>query len=152
MSNHQTAAIDIDTRGPVWPVALESARDRADVVFVDAPCSGIGALRRNPEARWRLRENDLEDFAARQRDILKRAVTLVKPGGVLVYATCTVLRVENQAVIDDVLKRTPELSHVPLSQVWGEAKAAELGDGKDMIVTPDRHRTDGFFASVMRRT
>ena len=152
VSNHQTAAIDIDTRGPVWPVALESARDRADVVFVDAPCSGIGALRRNPEARWRLRENDLEDFAARQRDILKRAVTLVKPGGVLVYATCTVLRVENQAVIEDVLKRTPELSHVPLSQVWGEAKANQLGDGKDMIVTPDRHRTDGFFASVMRRT
>ena len=123
-------------------------RGKADVVLVDAPCSGVGALRRNPEARWRLRESDLAGFAARQREILGNARALLAPGGRLVYATCTLLAVENAEVVASALG--PELVEVPLADVLG-ARAHELGDGRTLTVTPHRHGTDGFFAQVLRR-
>ncbi|MBS1120649.1 MAG: Fmu (Sun) domain protein [Deltaproteobacteria bacterium] len=131
-----------------WPPALDALRGKADVVFVDAPCSGIGALRRNPEARWRLREADFAGFATRQREILSGAAGLLAPGGRLVYATCTLLRVENQDVVAAVAR--PELAVVPLVDLLGERGRA-LGDGESFTVAPDTHGTDGFFASVMRR-
>ncbi|HEY1550060.1 MAG TPA: RsmB/NOP family class I SAM-dependent RNA methyltransferase, partial [Kofleriaceae bacterium] len=77
---------------------LDELRGKADVVLVDAPCSGIGALRRNPEARWRLREDELPGFAKRQREIVLAAAELLAPGGQLVYATCSLLRCENEDV------------------------------------------------------
>lgn len=132
-----------------WPPALDALRGKADVVFVDAPCSGIGALRRNPEARWRLREPDLLDFARRQRDILGGATSLLAPNGRLVYATCTLLAVENEDVVDAVLASRPELARVPLEAVLGD-RAAKLG-GSRFLVAPDTHGTDGFFAAVMQR-
>lgn len=131
-----------------WPAALDALRGKADVVLVDAPCSGIGALRRNPEARWRLREADLPGFAARQRAILGDARALLAPGGWLVYATCTLLRVENADVVAAVVG--PGLVTVALTEVLGE-RARELGDGEAFTVTPHRHGTDGFYAQVMRR-
>ena len=82
---------------------LDELRGKADVVLVDAPCSGVGALRRNPEARWRLREDELAGFAARQREILAAAGRLVAPGGRIVYATCSLLACENA----DVVARRP---------------------------------------------
>ncbi len=133
-----------------WPPALDALRGKADVVFVDAPCSGIGALRRNPEARWRLREADLATFAARQKDILDGAFALCAPGGRLVYATCTILRVENQDVADALAAARPELRAVPLADVLGP-RATELGDGTSFLVTPHRHGTDGFYARVFQR-
>lgn len=137
-----------------WPDAIEKLRGKADVVFVDAPCSGVGALRRNPEARWRLREADLASFAQRQRDILANAARLLAPGGRLVYGTCTLLRIENQDVVDAVLATDPTLARVPLAEVVG-ARAAELGasagDDASFTVTPDQHGTDGFFARVLRK-
>lgn len=137
--------------GP-WPPALHALLGRADVVLVDAPCSGIGALRRNPEARWRLQEADLAGFAARQRAILDGAVPLLAPGGRLVYATCTLLAVENREVVDDFLAARGELTRVPLGRVLGdEARAAALGDGVSFTVAPHTHGTDGFFAAVMQR-
>jgi 16S rRNA (cytosine967-C5)-methyltransferase len=132
-----------------WPPALDATRGKAEVVFVDAPCSGIGALRRNPEARWRLRESDLGELATRQREILANAANLLAPGGRLVYATCTLLRVENADVIDTVLAARPELERVPLGDVLGE-RAAQLG-GDVLTVAPDTHGTDGFFAAILRR-
>lgn len=120
--------------GGTWPESLHLLRDKADVVFVDAPCSGIGALRRNPEARWRLREPDLDTFAARQREILDGAAALVAPGGRLVYATCTLLRVENQDVIDAFAAAHPQLAL-----------------GEELIVAPHTHGTDGFYARELRR-
>jgi len=134
--------------GGRWPPALDALRGKADVVLVDAPCSGIGALRRNPEARWRLREADLTMFAARQKEILGNARALLAPGGRLVYATCTLLRVENADVVASVVG--PELARVPLTEVLGPAANA-MGDGHAFTVTPHRHGTDGFFAQIMRR-
>jgi 16S rRNA (cytosine967-C5)-methyltransferase len=134
--------------GGRWPDAVEALRGKADVVLVDAPCSGIGALRRNPEARWRLREADLAGFAVRQKEILSGARALLAPGGRLVYATCTLLSIENAEVVASVVG--PELTLVPLREILGEGAHA-LGDGDAFTVTPHRHGTDGFYARVLRR-
>jgi len=135
-----------------WPAPLDAMGGRVDRVLVDAPCSGIGALRRNPEARWRLREADIADFAARQRAICVRAAELVAPGGWLVYATCTLLSAENQAVVEQVLAARRELELVPLAEAWGaRAEGVASDDGRFLTVRPDRHGTDGFFAAVLRR-
>jgi 16S rRNA (cytosine967-C5)-methyltransferase len=122
---------------------LDSIRGKADVVFVDAPCSGIGALRRNPEARWRMREQDIATFGQRQRDILAAARELAAPDGRIVYATCSLLRAENDEIV---------ASHtgIPLRAVLGEDRARALGDGESFTVTPHRHGTDGFFARVLQ--
>jgi 16S rRNA (cytosine967-C5)-methyltransferase len=132
--------------GGAWPPAIEALRGKAEVVLVDAPCSGIGALRRNPEARWRLREGDLAELAVRQRELLAGAAALVAPGGRLVYATCTVVGAENRAVVDGFLGAHPAFAAVPLGE-----RAGAVGDGSWFTVTPHRHNTDGFFAAVMRR-
>jgi len=129
---------------------IDALRGRADVVLVDAPCSGIGALRRNPEARWRLRDADLAGFAARQRAILDGAVPLLAPGGRLVYATCTLLAAENREVVDGFLAARGELTQISLARVLGE-RASALGDGTSFTVAPHTHGTDGFFAAVMQR-
>lgn len=152
--------------GGAWPAPLDAVQGKANVVFVDAPCSGIGALRRNPEARWRLREADLATFAERQREILTSAARLLAPGGRLVYGTCTLLSIENRDVVDAVLAARPELASVPLFDVIlrdhplrkaaSGARAPALGangaDFTDFTVAPDSHGTDGFYAHVMRRT
>ena len=119
---------------------LDQFRNKADVVFVDAPCSGIGALRRNPEARWRMREADLETFTARQREILTRARELAAPTGRIVYATCSLLTAENADIV------APYRS-VPIPASFDR----ELVAGDSLVVTPHRHGTDGFFARVIAR-
>ncbi|MGE0401974.1 MAG: RsmB/NOP family class I SAM-dependent RNA methyltransferase [Kofleriaceae bacterium] len=133
-----------------WPKELDALRGKADVVFVDAPCSGIGALRRNPEARWRLRDADLATFATKQREILDGAFQLCAPGGRIVYATCTLVSVENQGVVRDFMAARPELSTVPLASVLGE-RAAAFDDRDAFVSRPDAHGTDGFFAQVLSR-
>ncbi len=134
-----------------WPDALEARRGAVARVLVDAPCSGVGALRRNPEARWRMAAGDIDDFARRQRAIAERAATLLAPGGAMVYATCTVLAAENQAVVEAVAAARG-LVIVPPAEVLG-GRGAELtsDDGRWFTVTPDRHGTDGFFAAILRR-
>ena len=135
----------------VWPDALEDRREQVSRVLVDAPCSGVGALRRNPEARWRMNAADIDDFARRQRAIAERAATLLAPGGMLVYATCTLLAAENQAVAEAVAAARG-LEVVPPAEVLGDrAPALTTDDGRFFTVTPDRHDTDGFFAAVLRR-
>jgi len=144
VSSAQTMHLDAGR----WPAALDAVRGKADVVLVDAPCSGIGALRRNPEARWRLREADLAGLAARQHEILAGACALLRPGGRVVYATCTLLRIENAEVVAAVVG--PGIATLPLGDLLGP-RAAELGDGHVFTVTPHRHGTDGFFAQVLQR-
>jgi 16S rRNA (cytosine967-C5)-methyltransferase len=144
VSSAQTVHLD----GGRWPAALDALRGKADVVLVDAPCSGIGALRRNPEARWRLSEADLAGFAARQKEILGGARSLLAPGGRLVYATCTLLAIENADVVAAVVG--PGLVPMPVAEILGD-RAWELSDGDALTVTPHRHGTDGFYARVMRR-
>jgi 16S rRNA (cytosine967-C5)-methyltransferase len=151
VSNAQAVQLE----GGGLPASLDAITGKADVVFVDAPCSGIGALRRNPEARWRLRETDLATFAARQHEILTTAARLLAPGGRLVYGTCTLLAVENDDVVNAVVASRPELANVPLADVLG-ARARALSarpavDDLAFTVAPDSHGTDGFYARVLRR-
>jgi 16S rRNA (cytosine967-C5)-methyltransferase len=142
VSNAQAIAIE----GGHWPRELDALRAKADVVFVDAPCSGIGALRRNPEARWRLRETDIASFAARQREIMKAALELAAPGARVVYATCSLLAAENEQVATSL----EGVELCPLGGVLGD-RAAKLG-GDAFTVAPHTHGTDGFYARVLRRT
>lgn len=120
-----------------------------DRVLVDAPCSGTGTWRRNPDARWRAPELGLENLVALQARILASAARLVKPGGRLVYATCSVLSAENEAQIASFLATTPGFRVVPVSAAApGLAGAAE---DDHLSLTPARHGTDGFFAAVLQR-
>jgi len=123
---------------------LDAIHGKADVVFVDAPCSGIGALRRNPEARWRLRETDIAGFATKQREIMAAAMQLAAPGARIVYATCSLLSEENERVAE-----TLAADPVALSDVLGPQRAEALGRSGAFTVTPHRHGTDGFFARVL---
>ncbi len=122
-----------------------------DGVLIDAPCSGTGVLRRNPDARYRLKPEDVERFAALQLKLLKRYAALAKPGGRIVYATCSLLREENEEVIERALAEAPWLKRGELATGLGATVAAELHARETMRLFPHRHGTDGFFAAALRR-
>jgi 16S rRNA (cytosine967-C5)-methyltransferase len=128
--------------------AATGAHDR---VLVDAPCSGLGTLRRNPEARWRLRPADVDGFPARQVALMITYAPLVAVGGRLIYATCTVNRRENEGVVERFLGERDDFVPVPVKEIWGRERAEKLGDGMTLQLFPHRHDTDGFFAAVLRR-
>ncbi|HTQ71721.1 MAG TPA: RsmB/NOP family class I SAM-dependent RNA methyltransferase [Acidocella sp.] len=128
--------------GDKWVKRQERKFDR---VLVDAPCTGTGTWRRNPDARTRLTEQDLAELTVKQADILDRAQKLVKPGGKLVYATCSVLQDENEAQMEAFMARHPEFKPLPL-------EAPEALRGSQVLrLSPARHGTDGFFAGLMVR-
>jgi 16S rRNA (cytosine967-C5)-methyltransferase len=141
----------IEVGAEAWPDEVMALRGRADRVLVDAPCSGIGALRRNPEARWRLGEEDLARLPGEQLAIVRRAADLLRPGGWLVYATCTVLRAENEDVIAKLRAARPELRQLPLKDVLGNERASRLTDptGLPLRLLPHLHGTDGFWGTVL---
>ena len=112
---------------------------------MDAPCTGTGTWRRNPDARLRLTETDLTELVAKQATILDTAQRLVKPGGRLVYATCSVLRDENEAQVEAFCARHPEFTSQPL------ALPAPLGGAPALRLSPRGYGTDGFFAAVLVR-
>lgn len=121
-----------------------------DRVLVDAPCSGTGTWRRNPDARWRPWDADgLDNLVALQARILTSAARLVKPNGRLVYATCSMLPEENEGQVAAFLAATPHFRLVPLAEV--DPKLAEASQGDFLSLTPARHDTDGFFAAVFER-
>ncbi|QDQ10421.1 RsmB/NOP family class I SAM-dependent RNA methyltransferase [Streptomyces spectabilis] len=142
--------------GPYQVVAADGTRPpwrpgTFDRVLMDVPCTGLGALRRRPEARWRRRPEDLEGFAPLQRSLLRTALESVRVGGVVGYATCSPHLAETRAVVDDVLKQ------------WGggaelvDARplfpgVAGLGDGPDVQLWPHVHGTDAMYLAVVRRT
>ena len=152
VDNVQIAALEDDQRAPL-PHALVKLEGRAHRVLIDAPCSGIGALRRNPELKWRLKPSDLERFPRIQLEICERALSLVAPGGRLIYATCTLLSAENAGVIETLMQRHPGLELVTPAEIWGRERAAPLADptGSFLSVAPHTHGTDGFFAAVLRK-
>lgn len=125
------------------PASVEGWRGTASRVLVDAPCSGTGTLRRHPELRLRWTEDEVRQVGQVQREVLARGATLVAPGGWLVYATCSVLRAENEAVVDAFLEAHPGFGRrsVPL----------EVADGRDLRLAPHTHGTDGFYAAVLVR-
>ena len=122
-----------------------------DRVLVDAPCSGLGTLRRNPEARWRLRPAEVDGFPARQVALMINYAPLTAVGGRLIYATCTVNRRENEGVVERFLAERDDFVPVPVKEIWGRERAEKLGDGMTLQLYPQRHDTDGFFAAVLRR-
>jgi 16S rRNA (cytosine967-C5)-methyltransferase len=130
---------------------LEDLAGQADVVLIDAPCSGLGTLRRKPDARWRLAPGDPEKFAALQKSLAERFSRLVKPGGRLVYATCAIGRTENGAVAEFISATLP-FDPAPLLPLLGAERAAALGvDGHTLQLLPHRHGTDGFFMAAFTR-
>ena len=143
----------------VHPVQLENERDRhvkrlagkADRVLVDAPCSGFGTLRRNPDLKWRQPESAIPELAAKQARLVAAAATLVKPGGRLVYATCSVLPDENEAVVDGFLSAHADFALGDATAELARAGVA-LDAGKLLHLYPHRHGCDAFFAAVLERT
>jgi 16S rRNA (cytosine967-C5)-methyltransferase len=127
-----------------------------DRVLVDAPCLGIGSWRRNPDAKWRATPNDLAELQVRQHDILASAARLVKPGGRLVYVTCSLLREENEAQAERFLDETADFALIPIARAWEETigtpcpAPGPIG-GDYLRLTPAQHNTDGFFVAMFER-
>ena len=123
-----------------------------DRVLVDAPCLGIGAWRRNPGDKWRVTKEDLAHLVVRQREIVSNAARLVRPGGRLIYATCSLLHEENEAQAEAFLAAEPGFSFVPVAEIWDEAiGGAAPGGERYLRLTPARHGTDGFFVAIFER-
>ena len=133
--------------GDKWAKRRAGSFDR---VLVDAPCTGTGTWRRNPDARLRLTETDLAELRPKQAMILEQAARLVRKGGWLVYATCSLLSEENEAQVEGFLAAHPEFSVVPLARAWTLATPPP-GAGPYLALTPRRHDTDGFFTAVLER-
>lgn len=133
--------------GDKWAKRRAASFDR---VLVDAPCSGTGTWRRNPDARLRLTPEDIQELVIKQSEILDRAASLVKPGGRMIYATCSLLAAENGQQIDAFLKRRTDFVRVATEDL-PELLPAELREKAQFSLTPLRDGTDGFFACVMQR-
>jgi 16S rRNA (cytosine967-C5)-methyltransferase len=132
--------------GDKW---AERRGETFDRVLVDAPCTGTGTWRRNPDARLRLTEADLAELLPKQAAILDQAAALVRSGGRLVYATCSLLSEENEDQVSAFLTRHPGFALVPLARAWPGGAPPNAGDF--LALTPARHGTDGFFAAVIER-
>lgn len=122
-------------------------------VLVDAPCSGTGAWRRNPDARWSAHAVKLDELTTLQHSILRRAANFVQPGGLLVYATCSLLREENEDQVESFLKDHPDFEQMDASKSWITLTTAPwpCGESRALRLSPATHGTDGFFAAVLRK-
>ena len=145
----------------VFPARIESEHDvkvkrlagKLDRVLVDAPCSGLGTLRRNPDLKWRQTPESVAELNAKQASILAAAATLVKPGGRLVYATCSLLAAENEAIVEAFLAAHPEFQALNADEVLRKQDIAIAGIAGEAFLRllPHRDGTDGFFAAVLER-
>jgi 16S rRNA (cytosine967-C5)-methyltransferase len=142
----------------VHPLALAGEGDvrarrlagKLDRVLVDAPCSGFGTLRRNPDLKWRHDTAAVAELAQKQFSILRAAARLVKPGGRLVYATCSILQAENEAVVERFAGAHPEFSELSCGALLA-AQRVPLAAGGRLRLWPHLHGTDGFFAAALER-
>jgi 16S rRNA (cytosine967-C5)-methyltransferase len=142
----------------VHPVRIESENDikikrlagKLDRVLVDAPCSGLGTLRRNPDLKWRQTPEAVAELTVKQGAILHAASGLVKKGGRLVYATCSLLDAENETVVSAFLAKHPEFVSLSAEEVLRKQEI-EISCGERLRLLPHQHGTDGFFAAVMER-
>ncbi|APE20457.1 MULTISPECIES: RsmB/NOP family class I SAM-dependent RNA methyltransferase [Streptomyces] len=141
--------------GPYQVIAADGTRPpwrpgSFDRVLMDVPCSGLGALRRRPEARWRRRPEDLDGFAPLQRALLTEALSAVRVGGVVGYATCSPHLAETRVVVDDVLKKVGGAELIDARPLLPGVPA--LGDGPDVQLWPHLHGTDAMYLALLRRT
>ncbi len=123
---------------------------RFDRILVDAPCSGLGAMRRNPDARWRVQPTDPARLARVQAELVRRAAEILSPGGTLVYSTCTVMKEENEEVVNGLLAAHPELEVAPRGTL-PEALQPLIGDDGFLRTYVHEHDCDGFFAARLQR-
>lgn len=147
----------------VYPIQISHERDeriqrlrgKIDRVLVDAPCSGLGTLRRNPDLKWRQSPASIVELGEKQKAILTQAAKLLKPGGRLVYATCSLLQAENEAVAEAFTSmHGPAWRAVEALTILGEARVADaehVVSGPHFRLWPHRHHTDGFFAAIWER-
>ena len=152
------------TRAGVTNCEVISAQDKGkleaagpfDCVVIDAPCSGSGSWRRKPDAKWRLTKKQFDQRLKDQALVLEKGFALAKPGGTILYITCSVLPEENTEQVADFLKRHPEMEIVPYKEQWAKTiggRAPDSADGASdtLVLTPARNDTDGFFVAVMRK-
>ncbi|MEW6706650.1 MAG: RsmB/NOP family class I SAM-dependent RNA methyltransferase [Pseudomonadota bacterium] len=146
----------------VYPAQIAHERDerikrlagKIDRVLVDAPCTGLGTLRRNPDLKWRQSPAAVEELRAKQRAILDSAARLLKPGGRLVYATCSLLEAEDEAIASAFSASHPDFEPLPAAQVLERSQVSEpasLDAGGYLRLWPHRHGSDGFFAAVWQK-
>jgi len=124
---------------------------KIDRVLVDAPCSGLGTLRRNPDLKWRQSQQAVAELAQKQSQILERAAGLVKPGGRLVYASCSILPEENEDIVNGFLSQQPQFRQLHCGNILAQQGIA-LDTGEFLRVLPHTHNTDGFFAAVVENS
>jgi len=130
---------------------VKRLRGKAQRVLVDAPCTGLGTLRRNPDLKWRQHPDAVGEYVALQKRILAEASACVAPGGRLVYATCSLLPEENELQVEAFLQAHPEFERLDAAAIAAERCPGIHEDGPYLQLRPDRHGTDGFFAAVMQR-
>jgi 16S rRNA (cytosine967-C5)-methyltransferase len=145
-------ALGIEEAGPL-PAEVEALVGKSDRLLIDAPCSGTGTLRRNPEARGRLTPLAVERLVATQRSIVERTLPLVAPGGRFVFVTCSLLRAEGEDLMDEIEAAHPELEPVNLAEIYDRAYIERFVRSAPHRVRllPHLHGTDGFFITVLRR-
>jgi 16S rRNA (cytosine967-C5)-methyltransferase len=143
----------------VHPVVIAHENDthvkrlasKCDRVLVDAPCSGLGTLRRNPDLKWRQTPQSVAELTQKQAAILAAAAKLLKPGGRLVYATCSLLPEENSQIVDAFLAVHPGFVRLTAGEVLAAQNIRVELAGEDLQLLPQRHDTDGFYAAVLER-
>ena len=131
-------------------IRIKRLAGKIDRVLVDAPCSGFGTLRRNPDLKWRRTEDAVVELAAKQASIVRAAARLLKPGGRLVYATCSLLSEENEDIVTRFLGDQPQFAAIDCAAILREQRIL-LETGTFFRLLPHRHGTDGFFAAVLER-
>ncbi len=132
-------------------IKVKRLAGKIDRVLVDAPCSGLGTLRRNPDLKWRQSPKSIEEIKKKQTAILAAAANLLKPGGRLVYATCSFLPEENQEIIESFLIQHPKFTLLNCADLLSQQNIP-LDTGELLQLSPDLHHTDGFFAAAMTVT
>jgi 16S rRNA (cytosine967-C5)-methyltransferase len=139
---------NLQVRSPTQPNTLAGLEGRMDLVFVDAPCTGSGTWRRHPDAKWRLTPQQLERRAAEQDSILEEASEFVKPGGRLIYVTCSLFAKENEDRLATFLATHPAFGMEVIELAGAERWVSEAGV---LRLTPRTAGTDGFFVAAMAR-
>src|SRR5690606_25410522 len=130
---------------------VKRLRGKAHRVLVDAPCSGLGTLRRNPDLKWRQHPESLQALCETQAGILRQASRCVAPGGRLVYATCSILPEENEEQVERFLNENPDFTLLDACKIAADRCKNLTLEGPFLRLRPDRHQTDGFFAAVLER-
>ncbi|MBT3808867.1 MAG: RsmB/NOP family class I SAM-dependent RNA methyltransferase [Rhodospirillaceae bacterium] len=131
--------------------APEELKNWADRVLIDAPCSGTGTWRRSPDMRWRTSPETIAVYTREQDKLLDTAATMLRAGGRIIYAVCSVLESEGRARVEAFLARYPDFQRLPIADILGPELIARLGCDEDLVLTPKRHNMDGMYGAVLTR-